>query len=134
MTIQFKHGLFIFVLVTAAIRVSAADPEKAQIVTGDESAMRCLSAVAINEIDGQAQQVPERGFELEPGMHSMNGRARIKLSYCRVSDDQAGTLVPDLEAEFEAGKVYYVGLDHNADSIGDWRLVIWKVEDMAIAY
>ena len=125
-----KTGLLILVLASVAVRASAADPEKAQLVTGDENAMRCLSSVAINEIDGEAQLVPERGFELEPGMHSMNGRARLNIKYCRVTDDRSNAPVPDLEAEFEAGKIYYVGLDHSSESIGDWHLVIWKVEDM----
>ena len=36
--------------------------------------------------------------------------------------------VPDLEADFEAGKTYYIGLDHSSKNFNDWRLVIWKVE------
>ena len=126
---RIKTGILMLVLLSVALRASAGDPEKAQLVTGGKNAMRCLSPVAINKIDGELQQVPEKGFELEPGMHSMNGRARLNLKYCRVTDDRSYAAVPDLEAEFEAGKVYYVGLDHSSESNGDWRLVIWRVED-----
>ena len=95
MKTRIKTGLLILVLLSIAVRASAGDPEKAQLVTGDENAMRCLSSVAINEIDGEAQQVPERGFELEPGMHSMNGRARLNLRYCRVTGDRSYAPVPE---------------------------------------
>jgi hypothetical protein len=36
--------------------------------------------------------------------------------------------IPDLEADFEAGKTYYVGLDHSSKNKEEWRLVIWKTE------
>lgn len=100
----------------------------ARIITQNEKPAQCLSSVHIQRIDGELVNVHATGFEMEPGRHSMNGRAVVNTSYCRRYTGRPSEGVPDLEAEFEAGKTYYIGLDHSAKSSKDWRLVIWKVE------
>jgi hypothetical protein len=72
--------------------------------------------------------VHQNGFDLEPGIHSLNGRAILDTTYCRPIHGRVSQDVPDLEAEFEAGKTYYIALDHASRNFNDWRLVIWKVE------
>ena len=37
--------------------------------------------------------------------------------------------IEPVEANFEAGKTYYLGFDHSSPHRKDWKLVIWKVED-----
>jgi hypothetical protein len=107
---------------------------KARIVTHFEMPDQCLSAVVILEIDDEETTVNNREFELEPGPHTMNGRAAINTGICPVLDGEPGRPVPDLEAEFEAGKTYYVGLDHSSSDRGEWHLVIWQVDENGSSY
>jgi hypothetical protein len=109
---------------------AAEDGEKAvaMIVTNLDDPQACLSAVVIREIDGEPVTVSHRAFELAPGRHRMNGMANINTAFCPVADGAPGRAVPDLEAEFEAGRTYYVGLDHSAPDRSGWALVIWRVE------
>ena len=105
------------------------DRDKALIVTRNEKPAQCLSAVVIGEIDGRETVTSSKGFELEPGTHTMNGHANINTTFCVVAGSNEGPAVPDLKAEFEAGKTYYIGLDHSSGNRDEWKLVIWKVEE-----
>jgi hypothetical protein len=103
-------------------------PTMARIITHSERPAQCLSRVHIRQIDGEEKIVHDAGFEIEPGRHTMNGTAVVNTSFCRYVRGSKGLAVPDLEADFEAGKTYYIGLDHSSKNFNDWRLVIWKVE------
>ena len=83
----------------------------------------------IRQVDGRERQLPANTFELEPGMHSLQGMAKINLTYCRAPNKADKSSVPPLNAMFEAGKTYNVGLDHSSPDREDWRIVVWKVED-----
>jgi hypothetical protein len=89
---------------------------------------QCLSAVHIQFVDGERVMVHQSGFDIEPGKHSLNGRAYLDTSYCRPLLGRNSKDIPDLEADFQAGKTYYIGLDHRSRNTEDWRLVIWRVE------
>lgn len=104
------------------------EPAAARVITQNEKPAQCLSAVHIQKIDGELVNVHPTGFELEPGRHSMNGVARLNTSFCRRVAGRNSEAIPDLEADFEAGKTYFVGLDHSSGNSEEWRLVIWKVE------
>ena len=71
-----------------------------------------------------------QGFELSPGTHSLQGTAKLNLTYCQAQSETTATHVPPLQAVFEAGKTYYVGLDHSSSDRSQWKFVVWKVEDM----
>lgn len=101
---------------------------KARIITQNDRASQCISSVVIDEIDGRLRNVTKQGFELDAGKHSMNGRAVINIANCPAIRGRNSYVVPDLEADFEAGKTYYVGLDHSSKNKEEWRLVIWKTE------
>jgi len=111
-----------------ADKTGADKTGQAQIITQNESTARCIASVVINEIDGKLSNVPKQGFKLDAGTHSMNGRAIINIGNCPVIRGRNSYAVPDLEADFEAGKTYYVGLDHSSKNKEEWRLVIWKTE------
>ena len=112
------------------VLAGAADAPRARIVTAGDKPAECISAVHVNRIDDREVKVQEVGFDIEPGRHTLSGRARIDASFCKAMGIGTGrhTAAP-LEAEFEAGKTYYVGYDHSSRQRRDWRLVIWKVED-----
>jgi len=107
----------------------AGEAAKVRVVTGMEKAASCISAIHVNNIDGRDVKVPKLGFDVEPGKHTMTGRALINTANCTATGigSQRHNVQP-LEAEFEAGKTYYVGYDHSASNRNDWKLVIWKVE------
>jgi hypothetical protein len=102
---------------------------KAKIITGTEKPTECISSVHVNTIDGKQVYVQELGFDIDPGKHSLSGRAAVNTSFCAVVGK--GTVkdsISPIEADFEAGKTYYLGYDHSASNRKDWKLVIWKVE------
>lgn len=102
---------------------------KAKIITGNEKPAECISSVQVNAIDGKQVYVEALGFDIEPGKHALTARAVVNTSFCKVLGSSVGKdKTPPLEADFEAGKTYYVGLDHSSSNRKDWRLVIWKVE------
>lgn len=100
----------------------------ARIVGAGGWPAQCLAPVQILEVDGDEVQASPRGFELEAGWHSLNGRAEIALDHCRPAGLARGPAVPDLQADFQAGGTYHIALDHRSPEVRDWRLVIWKVE------
>jgi len=118
-------SLAIAMLPPAAIAVG----EKALVFTGIEKPDQCLSSVVIREIDGRETVTGSQRFELEPGTHTMNGHANINTTFCAVAGNGEGPGVPDLQAEFEAGKTYYIGLDHSSGNRDEWELIVWKVEE-----
>ena len=122
--------LMLTLLVTALLpaQVLAGSEGKAQIITQSARTVQCISAVVIDEIDGRLSNVSRQGFKLEAGTHSLSGRAIVNVSNCPAIRGRNSYVVPDLEADFEAGKTYYVGMDHSSKNKEEWRLVIWKTE------
>lgn len=118
-------------LFLASAAAFAGDAAKARIITDVPNGARCISPVAIERIDGREVTVNRHGFELDPGRHTMSGRAFIDTSFCStVGGGSSRNYTPEpLDAQFEAGKTYWVGLDHSARDRKDWKYVIWKVKD-----
>ena len=118
-------------VVLAAWPVSGllADDEMANIVTHHGRPADCLAPIAINKVDGEQTLVPAMGFAIEPGVHTVNGRAALDTTFCSVGrGGNRGWYAPDLEVNFEAGKTYYIGYDHSSKNRDEWTLVVWKVE------
>jgi len=104
--------------------------EKVRVVTGDERPADCISSVQINNIDGREVRVPPLELTVEPGKHTLTGRAIINTDFCpAVGIRNSNLQIEPLEADFEAGKVYYVGYDHSSSDRNDWGLVIWQVKE-----
>ncbi len=123
-----KSVLVFLVVAFLPVHGMADKTGKAQIITQSERPARCISRVVIDEIDGRLSNVSGQGFTLDAGTHSLNGRAIINITNCPAVRGRNSYVVPDLEAEFEAGKTYYIGLDHSSKNKEEWRLVIWKTE------
>ena len=101
----------------------------ARVVTHIGHPANCLAAVAVNRIDGERTVVSERSFLIEPGVHTINGKARLDTTNCPITDRYLhikGT--PDLEWNFELGNTYYVGYYHKPANTDEWKLVIWNVD------
>jgi len=128
-----KIGLLIAVLsfLSASIMAEEVELSKPRVVTFKENVTACLASVEIKQIDGHQRMLPTLGFEIEPGWHTMHGIAKLDLRRCPVKDERSRkpAHIPPLEWLFEAGKVYYVGLDYSSPLRENWRLVVWKVED-----
>ncbi len=120
----------LFCLFLLPLQANAKKTDKAMIVTSVDKAAQCISSVHVLKIDGREARVQRMGFDLEPGKHTLSGKAFINTSFCptvgRVSNQNH---TPPLEAEFEAGKTYWVGLDHSSPDRRDWKYVTWKVKD-----
>ena len=107
----------------------AADPGKAMVITSVDRPVQCIAPIDVYEVDGKLVDKNSMGFELEPGTHTLKGRAKISSSTCPVMRGNESRDVPPLEHAFEAGKTYYVGLDHSSANRAAWRYTVWKVED-----
>ena len=119
--------LFLFLAPLFAV---AGETGKAMVITSGVQSAKCISPVHVDNIDGRAVLLPEIGFDIDPGKHSIKGRALVDTSVCRVVGAGSDRYnVEPLEVEFEAGKTYFFGLDHSAPNRGDWKYVVWKVED-----
>ena len=124
----FPFVLLALLIANTPVYAFGGSAEKARIITQNDRASQCISSVVIDEIDGRLRNVAKQGFDLDAGTHSMNGRAIINSANCPAVRGRNSYVVPDLEADFEAGKTYYVGLDHRSKNKEEWRLVIWKTE------
>lgn len=110
----------------------AGEPGKAMIITSGEKPSECLSAIEVNKIDGKEAKVQKLGFSIEPGVHSISGRTIVNTSFCKaMGNGMTRNAIEPVEANFEAGKTYYLGYDHSSPHRKDWKLVIWKVEDQS---
>ena len=116
-------------LLLTPVLTQAGEGEKARIVTGAKKAVQCISSVEVNNIDGREVHVERLGFDIDAGEHSITARAIIDTSLCNtVGKGTERDRIEPIEADFEAGKTYYLGYDHSAPNRRDWKLVIWKVE------
>jgi hypothetical protein len=115
-------------LCLAPLGANAGSADMARIVTQNVKPADCISRVAIRQINGEEKFVSPQGFELEPGRYTMSGTVALDTSYCKAPQRRSPINVPPLEAEFEAGKTYYIGFDHSSTNREEWHYVIWKVE------
>ena len=117
-------------LLAAPLTLVADEGGIAKIVTSMSNRAQCISPVHIKRIDGKEVAVNPGGFELEPGRHVMSGSTLIDTSACPVlGRAKPNDNTPPLEADFEAGKTYWVGFDHKSRDRSEWKYVIWKVQD-----
>ena len=127
---------FMLVLMLVALPL-VADPvgedpaavEMVNVVTQAGPPADCLAALAVNKIDGELRVVPAQGFLIEPGVHTINGRATLDTRKCPpTAPDQHIGRAADLEVNFEHGRTYYIAYDHKSQNAEEWRLIVWKVE------
>jgi len=118
-----------FMLVALPVAADLDNSNMAKVVTQYGFPAVCLAPVAVNKIDGQMRVLSAKGFEIEPGIHTINGRATLDITNCPITGgDQQITSAADLEVDFEPGKTYFIGYDHRSAKAEEWTLVVWKVE------
>ena len=121
--------MLILVLVAMAVSAQPVIIEMAKVVTQSGDLDDCLAPVAINQIDGEMRVLPAWGFQIEPGVHSINGHAMLDNTKCHpLSSDLVIGSTPGYAVNFEAGKTYYIAYDHSALNADEWSLVVWKIE------
>jgi hypothetical protein len=125
-----RFSRFLIALILALPLLTSAKEGQVQIITSFSDAANCISPMHIRKIDGKEAAVQRMGFWIEPGMHTMSGSALIDTSFCQtVGRYTSPPRAKPIEANFELGKVYYVGYDHSSRDKNEWKIVIWKVED-----
>lgn len=107
--------------------VQAAD-QMARVITDVAKPVQCIAPIEVYNLDGRLVRKNAMGFDLEPGRHTLVGTARIDSVNCPAMRGNQALDIPPLDYEFEAGKVYYVGLEHQSSNQQQWRFVVWKVE------
>ena len=118
------------VLAILPVTLVLAQSGMAKIVTDNGSPEDCLAPIAITRVDGEIQTVAAKGFSIEWGVHTINGRAMMDTTHCPLVDRALRiSTAPDLEVFFAAGNTYYIGYDHRSSDTADWKLVVWKVEE-----
>lgn len=103
--------------------------EMVRVVTGAGLQDDCLAPVAITRIDGLERAVSAKEFLIEPGMHTLNGRATLDTTKCHPIAGEPGLKkAPDLEVNLELGNTYFIAYDRSSLNSNEWKLVVWKVE------
>ena len=140
---QVLKTLVPLMLILTAVSVSAqsrlaeepselSESDMVRIVTAGGRGSDCLAPLAVNRVDGEMVVVPAQGFLIEPGSHTINGKATLDFSTCPhdLNDLQMDS-VADLEVDLVKGFIYYVGFDYKSDNSAEWQLVVWKMEQDA---
>ncbi len=101
----------------------------AKVVTHIARPADCLAAIAVNTIDGEKRAVSAKSFLIEPGVHTINGKAILDTASCPITDTRLQvSRAADLEVNFEIGSTYYIGYYHKPDNTDEWQLVVWNIE------
>src|SRR5690554_3454623 len=110
----YKLMLSVLIVCAPVSCLQAAD-ELAKVVTMGAPPVDCMADVEINKIDGEKVVVAAHGFEIEAGEHTLNGRAFLDTTWCKLAkDDRIPGPLPDLQLNFQAGRTYYVGFDYKS--------------------
>jgi len=101
----------------------------ATVITSKGRPADCIAPVAVTTIDGKKVVVPAKGFLIEPGTHSINGKATLDMTSCPLDDSNPdiGSMA-DLEVNFMPGNTYFIGFYHKPANTLEWKLVVWHVE------
>ena len=103
----------------------------AKVVTSMGRPADCLAPLAVSTIDGEKRAVPARGFFIEPGVHTINGRATLDLATCPLSESNLSiSRAADLEVVFQPGTTYYLGYHHQSANPEEWKLVVWQIGEV----
>ena len=122
-----RRIILIALLAGLPIAVSGAE-SMARVITDVAKPVQCIAPLEVYNIDGKLVRENAMGFDLAPGRHTLVGTARIDSVNCPVMRGNRALDIPPLDYEFEAGKTYYVGLEHKSSDQQQWRFVVWKVE------
>ena len=108
--------------------------EMARVLTSQGRPAECLAPVSVNRIDGEARVVSAKGFFIEPGIHTINGKATLDFTHCPLIDSNLSiSRAADLEVDFEPGGTYHVGYYHAPANLDEWKLVVWHIEGISVA-
>jgi hypothetical protein len=102
--------------------------QMARVITDVAKPVQCIAPIEVYNLDGRLVRKNAMGFDLEPGRHTLVGTARIDSVNCPAMRGNQALDIPPLDYEFEAGRIYYVGLEHQSSNQQQWRFVVWKVE------
>ena len=101
----------------------------ARVITSGGRPEECLAPVSVTRIDGENRVVSAQGFLIEPGVHTINGKAMLDMTNCPLTDSNPVIeSATDLEVDFEAERTYHIGYYHPPANTKDWKLVVWHVE------
>lgn len=120
------NRLTLFLVLLLAPALAPADEHMARIITDVAKPVECIAPIEVYNLDGQLVRKNPSGFNLEPGLHSLVGTAKIDAVNCPQMQGNRTLDIPPLKYEFEAGKTYYVGLEHKSANQQQWRFVVWR--------
>jgi hypothetical protein len=120
---------FTLIALLAFLPASApAAQDMARVITDVAKPVQCIAPIEVYNIDGQLVRENAMGFDLAPGRHTLVGTARIDSVNCPTMGGNQALDIPPLDYEFEAGKTYYIGLEHKSSNQQQWHFVVWKTE------
>ena len=117
---------------TLVLPLSSATTAKgmARVLTSKGRPTECLAPVSVTRIDGETRVVSAKGFLIEPGIHTINGKATLNITNCPLIDSNPIIgRAADLEVDFEPGGTYHVGYYHAPANTKEWKLVVWHIEE-----
>ena len=127
--------LLMTLLVTACASSPRQHPQASEryalVQTGTTRLAHGIFPVQIYNIDGKEIHTDRQLHQIAPGVHTIAARAQVNRNLIRgVSRDPAGRGSEPLTFNFQSGRRYFLGLKATSPRSADWRLVVWKVEDV----
>lgn len=103
----------------------------ALIQTGTTRLAHGIFPVAIYNIDGKEIHSDRLLHKVKPGVHTIAARAAVdRRLLSGVSKDPTARGSEPLTYNFQSGRRYFLGLKAEGSRSRDWRLVVWKIEDV----
>ena len=107
-----------------------SDQNMARVITSGGRPAECLAPVSVNRIDGETRAVSAKGFLIEPGIHTLNGKAMLDITNCPlIGSNPSVVSAVDLEVDFAPGGTYHIAYYHAAANTEEWKLLVWHIEE-----
>jgi hypothetical protein len=107
----------------------------ATVITSPGRPAECIAPVLVTRVDGEDTVVSAKGFLIEAGVHTINGKAILDTTNCPlIGSNPVMRSATDLEVDFQPGSIYHVGYYHAPANPEEWRLVVWQTDDNRSTY
>ena len=115
----------------ATERGPKAGQRYAIVHTAGSRKAEAIFPVVIYKLDGREISTERPSRKLKPGIHRINARAIVDRNLVAgLKTDLSRENNAPLVFNFQSGRRYFVGIKANSDRRADWRLVVWKIEDI----
>jgi hypothetical protein len=132
-----RHFVWLMTLLVLLLSACASNrgPQAGQryaiLYTGGSRRAEAIFPVQIYHLDGKEISSDNQSRHIEPGIHTIKARGivdRNLVAGLRTDPSRANNA--RLVFNFQSGRRYFIGVIADSDRRAEWRLVVWKTEDI----